>query len=129
MPGVVATLAVEGQQTADPVLSGPTESHRGWEIALTGSGFAPNATPQLSLCAADGANCDAGKFTANTLAVDAQGALSGKATMTIPTVLPDGTYVVKVSDRAKSASYPMSITPYAGRATCRDGGSQHGEGR
>ncbi|GAA4982405.1 hypothetical protein GCM10023205_59800 [Yinghuangia aomiensis] len=113
VPGVVATLAVEGQQTSDPVLSGPPESHRGWEIELTGSGFAPNATPQLSLCAADGSNCDAGKFTANTLAVDAQGALSGKATlMTIPTVLPDGAYLVKVSDGAKSASYPISITPY-----------------
>ncbi|MGA4543043.1 hypothetical protein ACPA54_23935 [Uniformispora flossi] len=113
VPGVAATLTVEGQQTADPVISGPAESHRGWEIELTGGNFVPNATPQLSMCAADGSDCNPERFTANTLAIDGQGKLTGKATLTgIPTQFRDGAYAVKVSDGVKSATYPIAITTY-----------------
>ncbi|WP_345678853.1 hypothetical protein [Yinghuangia aomiensis] len=113
VPGISATLTVEGQQTADPVVTGPAESHAGWEIDLSGSNFAPNATPQLSLCGADGGNCDAARFASNTLAIDGQGKLTGKATLSAdPSKVPAGSYTVKVSDGVKSASYPINITMY-----------------
>jgi hypothetical protein len=111
VPGAFATLNVQGQQTADPVVSGPAESHAGFEIDLTGSNFAPSATPQLSLCQSDGSQCDPTAFASNTLAIDAQGKLSGKATLRA-TMLPNGSYKVKVSDGAKSGSYAINITPY-----------------
>ncbi|MGA4543044.1 hypothetical protein ACPA54_23940 [Uniformispora flossi] len=111
VPGVAATLTVEGQQSEGPVLSGTTESHPGFDITLNGSNFAPNATPQLSLCQADGSQCDAGAFVSHALTIDGQGALSGKATLrSFPQ--PDGAYAVKVSDGTRSASYPITITPY-----------------
>ncbi|MGW0661834.1 hypothetical protein [Streptodolium elevatio] len=119
VPGDVATLTVEGAQTADPVLNGPAESHRGFEIDLTGSNFAPSAVPQLSLCAPDGSNCSASSFTANTLAIDGQGKLTGKATLA-PSGIPDGAYAVRVSDGTKAALSPLAITPYVS-PTPRDG--------
>jgi hypothetical protein len=113
VPGVAATLNVEGQQTADPVVNGPAESHAGWEESITGANFAPNATPQVSLCAADGSNCDPSKVSANTLAIDGQGKLTGKVTFNAdPRVLPAASYVLKVADGIKSASYPIAITTY-----------------
>ncbi|GAA4982399.1 hypothetical protein GCM10023205_59790 [Yinghuangia aomiensis] len=110
VPGVVATLAVEGQQTADPVLTGPAESHQAWDIELSGSNFAPSAAPQLLLCAPDGTNCNAGGFSANTLVIDGQGKLSGKATLSM--FAADGSYTVKVSDGVKFASYPIAVSTY-----------------
>ncbi|MGR6997781.1 hypothetical protein ACU686_06105 [Yinghuangia aomiensis] len=115
VPRPAATLNVQGQQTADPVVSGPAESHPGFEIDLTGSNFAPSATPQLSLCQSDGSQCDPNLFTSNTLAIDAQGKLSGKATLRA-TMLPSGTYKVKVSDGTKSGSYSLNVTPYVSGA-------------
>lgn len=113
VPGPAATLTVQGQQTADPVLNGPAEGHAGFDIDLTGSNFAPNGTPQLTLCQADGSQCDAGGFESNTLAIDGQGKLSGKAKLrSTPAPVNPGTYKVKVSDGIKSGSYSINVTPY-----------------
>ncbi|WTW95010.1 hypothetical protein OG216_17205 [Streptomycetaceae bacterium NBC_01309] len=112
-PGAVATLTVEGASTPDPVLSSPAEAHTGWEIDLNGSNFAPNTTPQLSLCNGDGSNCLPERFASNTLAIDGQGKLTGKATIApSPFLVPDGEYVVRVSDGSKAALSPMAVTRY-----------------
>ncbi len=112
-PGVVVTLNVEGAPTPDPVISAPAETHTGWEIDLTGSNFAPNATPQLSLCNGDGTNCLPERFASNTLAVDGEGKLTGKATLApSPFQIPDGAYVIRVSDGLKAALSPLIVTRY-----------------
>ncbi|GAA4982412.1 hypothetical protein GCM10023205_59810 [Yinghuangia aomiensis] len=111
VPGIAATLAVEGQQSTEPVLDGPSDSMPGLTIDLTGHDFAPNATPQVSLCAADGSACDAAKIAGNTLVIDGQGKLSGKATIA-GLGIPTGSYAVRVSDGTKSATHVMTITKF-----------------
>ncbi|WP_436775528.1 WxL domain-containing protein [Yinghuangia sp. YIM S09857] len=110
----LAEVTVSGGAPADPVLTGPSAPVTvGLPATLSGTGFAPNATPSVSLCDADGSNCLAERFSANTLAIDASGVLSGTATLA-PTLTP-GNYVVKVSDGAKSATAPLTAQAAAVR--------------
>ncbi|NUU20308.1 MAG: hypothetical protein HOV68_02155 [Streptomycetaceae bacterium] len=111
-PGVSATLTVEAGQAVPPTLNAPDAPVKpGDVIPLTGSKFAPNATPQLSMCNSDGSNCVASRFTANTLAIDGSGNLSGNATLAT-TGLPDGTYQVRVVDGVAEARDTLTVKGY-----------------
>ncbi|MFF7245926.1 hypothetical protein ACFZBU_18690 [Embleya sp. NPDC008237] len=109
---VGASITVEPGEVQLPVLQAPDgDVYTGSTIALTGSRFAPNGTPQVALCAADGSGCDAAKFLTNTLAIDAQGNLTGSATL-YPFGIEDGRYVVRVSDGTKEATDTLSIKAF-----------------
>lgn len=113
-PGISASITVEPGQAAQPVLDAPTGTATpGAEIGLTGRDFAPNATPQVSLCATDGGDCVAERFTTNTLAIDGSGALTGKAKLA--GTLTPGNYLVKVGDGANAATTPLTVQPGAVR--------------
>lgn len=111
-PPISTSITVEEGQAALPELDAPTgEAHPGWTLGLAGRNFAPNATPQLKLCNADGSNCLADRFTANTLAIDGAGKLTGTATLA-KTGLPNGDYVISVVDGTAEARRPVTITAY-----------------
>ncbi|MEU8140022.1 hypothetical protein [Streptodolium elevatio] len=110
----LAEVTIAGGEPADPVLTGPAAPVTvGTAATLSGTGFAPNATPSVSLCDSNGSNCLAERFSANTLAINASGALSGTATLAA-SVTP-GSYQVKVSDGTKSATASLTVQAAAER--------------
>ncbi|MCF2531940.1 hypothetical protein [Yinghuangia soli] len=105
----VAKVGVESPASGPATLAAPADAVRpGGTFTLTGAKFTPSAAPQISLCDAAGANCGAGRFTANTLAIDGQGNLSGSATLAAAGV-PDGTYKVKVAGGEKQAQASLKV--------------------
>jgi len=111
-PPVGTSIDVEPGEVELPELDAPDEVvYVGSDVALTGSGFAPNAVPKVSLCAASGLECDERKFWKNSLAIDAQGNLTGDATL-YPFGIDDGAYVVRVFDGLKEATDPVSIKTF-----------------
>ncbi|MGW1990908.1 hypothetical protein [Embleya sp. NPDC001921] len=109
---VGASITVEPGEVELPVLQAPDgDVYSGSTITLTGSRFAPNGTPQVALCDANGSGCDASRFLMNTLAIDAQGNLTGTA-MLYPFGIDDGRYVVRVSDGSKEATDTLSIKAF-----------------
>ncbi|WP_436775525.1 hypothetical protein [Yinghuangia sp. YIM S09857] len=96
--GVIATVTAQGPGSGQPTVVAPSGVLRpGNAVALSGSGFPANAaTPTPSLCDSAGGNCNTSLFTANTLAVDANGVLSGTATLAAGGI-PDGTYKLQVA--------------------------------
>ncbi|MCF2530553.1 WxL domain-containing protein [Yinghuangia soli] len=109
---VVADVAVEGSGGEPAVLTAPGgDLHPGQPIALGGSKFTPNGAVQVQLCNGDGSGCAASRFTADTLAVDGAGVLTGTATLA-PTGLPEGAYIVKVVGGEKEAQAGISVKPF-----------------
>jgi hypothetical protein len=110
-PGAAATLTVQDGQSSGPSLTAPSgDVLTGATISLSGSNFAPHATPQLSLCDADGNSCASNGFTANTLSIDAAGTLTGTATVS-PGVA-DGVHVVRVVDGTGAATAPITVKKF-----------------
>jgi hypothetical protein len=106
-----ASITVEPGQVDLPEINAPEgEVRPGSEIALTGSKFTPNATPQVALCKADGTDCQATRFSSNTLAIDGEGKLSGKAKLT--TNVADGEWVVRVTDGGKEARDTLTVKAF-----------------
>lgn len=111
-PGISTSITVEGGQADPRTLDAPdTPVKPGDTITLGGTKFTPNATPQLSLCESDGGNCLANRFTANTLAVNGTGDLSGTARVAT-TGLPDGTYQVRVTDGVGEARDNLTVKAF-----------------
>ncbi|WP_436775524.1 WxL domain-containing protein [Yinghuangia sp. YIM S09857] len=107
----VAELTVGGGTGDQPTLNvGSPSAYTGTEITLTGTKYAPNATPSAQLCQADGTGCNALFFSSTNLAIDGSGNLSGKAKLA--TNVPDGDYLVQVADGAKSATAPLHVSKF-----------------
>ncbi|WTW95011.1 hypothetical protein OG216_17210 [Streptomycetaceae bacterium NBC_01309] len=97
VPGTAATFTVQDGQSSGPSLTAPSGDVRpGATIDLSGTNYAPNAVPQLTLCDADGNSCQTNGFTANTLSIDGSGKLTGTATVS-PSAT-EGAHVVQVTD-------------------------------
>ncbi|MGR6997772.1 hypothetical protein ACU686_06060 [Yinghuangia aomiensis] len=102
-------------QSSGPSLTAPSgDVLTGATISLSGSNFAPHATPQLSLCDADGNSCASNGFTANTLSIDAAGALTGTAT-----VSPGSPTACTWSE--SSTGRVRQLHPSRSRTSCRPG--------
>lgn len=86
----------------NPVKAGDTVAVSGINWPAVGAGSAA-----VELCAADGSACDAGAFSANTLAVAPDGKLSGGATLK-PTA-PQGARKVRVTIGTGTASAPLTV--------------------
>jgi len=109
---VVASVDVEGAASEQPTVSAPAGPHwLGSEVPITGTKWTPGATPVPQLCNADNTACSGTRFASNTLAIDAQGNLSGKVKLAT-TGIPDGVNVIKISDGAKEASGPLETKLY-----------------
>ncbi|WP_436775527.1 hypothetical protein [Yinghuangia sp. YIM S09857] len=107
-----ATITVEPGQVDLPEVEAPGgEVRPGAQIALAGSKFTPNATPQVSLCQADGKDCQLTRFSSNTLVIDNEGKLSGNATLAA-TGIADGQWVVRVTDGAKEARDTLTVKAF-----------------
>lgn len=91
------------------VLSAPPLVRPGGSAAVSGSHFTPLATPAAQLCRADESIC---LPLASSLSVDGDGALSGS--VSIGADVPDGFYVLRVADTAKSASAPLEVKASVG---------------
>ncbi|MCF2528972.1 hypothetical protein [Yinghuangia soli] len=101
---VVASVDVGGSTGEQPTVAAAEGVHLlGSQVAVTGTKWTPNAAVTASLCDADGSACSASAFTASTLAVDAQGNLSGTVTLAA-TGIADGAHLIKVGDGAKEAT-------------------------
>ncbi|MYW02114.1 hypothetical protein [Streptomyces sp. SID3343] len=110
--GVVSSVNVQGPGSGQPTLTAPTGTLRpGTTVAFSGLGFAANATATPSLCDANGGNCLTTRFTASTLAVSAQGVLTGTATLAASGI-PNGSYVAKVSTATAEATSPVTVQAY-----------------
>ncbi len=109
----VASVTVEGSTGENPTLNvGAPSAHTGTEITLTGANFAPGATPSLTLCQSDGTGCVPTAFTAKNIVIDASGNLTGTATLAT-TGIPDGDYLVQVTDGEKAATAPLHVSTFA----------------
>lgn len=100
-----------GSVTADGTTSEPAtlsvltpEVPPGGSVQVEGSRFTPLATPTAQLCAADGSNC---LPTDSAMSVNPAGVLSGS--VSIGAAVPDGTYLLRVGDTAKSASAQIRV--------------------
>ncbi|MCF2532646.1 hypothetical protein [Yinghuangia soli] len=114
--GTVATVAVTGSAGEQPTVKAADGQHLlGSEVAVTGAKWTPNAPVTASLCNADGSACSAGRFTASTLTIDAQGNLGGNVKLAA-TGIPDGVNIIKVSDGVKEASGPLETKLYVAGA-------------
>lgn len=109
-PQISTTLTVQGSGPIEPptIIVPTTPVKPGDTIPLSGSKFKANATPQVSLCKGDGTDCQASRFSGNTLVIDGSGTLSGSATLAA-TGVPDGAYQVSVSDGTMSATAPLTV--------------------
>ena len=120
VPPKALSLTVEAGTSVEPAtLSAPDRPlNPGEAVALTGTKFPASATPVApALCKKDRTECDLGKFSANTLKVDAQGNLSGTATLA-KTNIPDGEYALRVSGQGKEAFDDVTIfNPQPGNRT------------
>jgi hypothetical protein len=107
-PQVSTTLKVEeaAPETAT-VSASPSTVEPGQATTLSGTKWTPGATATPSLCDGAGANCNPAGFTANTLAIAADGTLSG--TVTVAPGTADGAYTVQVSDGTKTAVTGLNV--------------------
>lgn len=106
--GVAETVTVKEPQPEVPTLSAdPGTVEPGAATTLAGVNWTPNGTATPELCDAAGANCNAAGISANTLAIGADGRLGGTATIAAGTA--DGSYTVKVTNGAKSATAPIAV--------------------
>ncbi|WP_424210636.1 hypothetical protein ACN20G_00260 [Streptomyces sp. BI20] len=110
--GSVGGVTAEGNEGKPATLTTPAEARPHTAVALTGTVWTPNADPTPLLCAADGGGCDPGRFTSDTLAIDANGNLTGTATLADAFAVPDGQYLVKVNDGTKEATGPLTVRAY-----------------
>ncbi|MGA4543040.1 hypothetical protein ACPA54_23920 [Uniformispora flossi] len=110
-PGIAATLNVQDGQSSGPSLTAPAgEIRPGSKIDLTGTHFAPGATPTVALCDADGNACAATGFTADTLAIDGTGRLTGTAT--VAPHASDGPHVVRVVDGTGAGTATITLKKF-----------------
>ncbi|MGA4543041.1 hypothetical protein ACPA54_23925 [Uniformispora flossi] len=109
-PPISTTLTVQGSGPIEPptIVVPGTPVKPGDTIPLSGVKFKANGTPQVSLCKGDGTDCQVSRFSGNTLAIDGNGNLSGNATLAA-TGVPDGAYLVRVSDGTMSATAPLTV--------------------
>ncbi|GAA4982418.1 hypothetical protein GCM10023205_59820 [Yinghuangia aomiensis] len=109
-PTKSTSIIVEpGEIPAGPQLVVPSgEVRPGADVALGGTGFAPNATPKVKLCETGGNNCLSSRFTARNLTIDGSGTLAGTAKLAA-TGLPDGQYLVEVYDGVSVVRAPITI--------------------
>ncbi|HEY9331653.1 MAG TPA: hypothetical protein VIS09_25995 [Streptomyces sp.] len=111
--GSIGTVTAEGSAGQPATLIAPTAAvGPSTAVALSGSRWTAGATPVPSLCAADGGGCYAGKFASSSLAINASGQLTGSAVLAAAGAVPDGSYLVKVTDGTKEATAPLTVRAF-----------------
>ncbi|UGQ14067.1 hypothetical protein LO772_10940 [Yinghuangia sp. ASG 101] len=89
------------------VAVGETTTHRGGTVAVSGVNWTPGTTPTAALCAANGTSCTAASLSASSLAIAADGTLSG--TVTIGNSVAYGSYALAVTAGGQTATTPLSV--------------------
>jgi hypothetical protein len=103
--GVIASYKVADAPAETTLTTTPGEVKPGGAVTVSGTNW-PAGTPKLELCDSTGAGCDETKVT-GPLAVDADGKLSGTAT--IGAGVADGAYQLKVTVGDKSKTSNVSV--------------------
>ncbi|WP_424210637.1 WxL domain-containing protein [Streptomyces sp. BI20] len=112
--GVIGSVTAKGEGGPDATLTAPTgEVRPNTDVTLGGAGWTPGATPVPSLCGTDGGGCDPTKFTANSLVIGSDGALTGTAHLAEAGAVANGSYLVKVGDGTKEATAPLTVKAVA----------------
>ena len=111
---VSASINVGPGQVELPTLDAADgEFKPGETVTLTGTKFAPNATPRVTLCDSAGLTCEKSRIAESALTINAQGDLSGTVKLaTLATKLPEGTYRIRVYDGAKEATDTITVKPF-----------------
>ncbi|WP_436788353.1 hypothetical protein [Yinghuangia sp. YIM S10712] len=89
------------------VAVGETVSHRGGTVSVSGVNWAPGTTPTASLCAANGTSCNPASISSSSLAIAADGTLSG--TVTIANNVAFGSYALAVTAGGETATTPLAV--------------------
>ncbi len=89
------------------VAVGETTTHRGGIVTVSGVNWAPGTTPTASLCAANGTSCSTSPIAASSLAIAADGTLSG--TVTIGNSVAYGAYALAVTADGQTATTPLTV--------------------
>ena len=105
--GSAASVNVEAPQTEPTLGANPGTVEPGAATELSGVNWTAGASASASLCAADGTACNPAGISASTLSIAPTGVLSGSVTVAAGTA--DGSYAVKVTDGAKTASTPVTV--------------------
>ncbi|MGW0661835.1 hypothetical protein [Streptodolium elevatio] len=117
----IGTVNVQGPGSAQPTLSSPTGTVRpGYTLNFAGLGWPTGQTPTVDVCPVGGGACVVNPITNSTLAVSAQGALSGTGTLAISGI-PNGNYNVTVTAGTKQASSPITVQAFVPVPGVRNG--------
>ncbi|MCF2532910.1 hypothetical protein [Yinghuangia soli] len=107
-PQTSTTLKVEVPAPETATLTAtPGTVEPGKATSLAGTKWTPGAAATPSLCDGAGANCSTAAISAHTLAIAADGTLSGTATVAAGTA--DGAYTVQVTDGTKTATAGLNV--------------------
>ncbi|MCF2532649.1 WxL domain-containing protein [Yinghuangia soli] len=107
-PGVSTSLTVDGSiQPASLGLSRSEVRPGSAPFQVLGANWPSGAAPSAALCAADGSACDPAKITGTGLAVDANGNLTGRAS--VPATLSEGDYRVRITSGATAVAVPLKV--------------------
>ncbi|UGQ14064.1 hypothetical protein LO772_10925 [Yinghuangia sp. ASG 101] len=102
---IVTPFTVTAAQAT--LAAAPSVSHRNGVVTLSGTGWPTGGTPAASLCDSAGNGCNAGALTGSTLAISANGTLSG--TVTVGGGVAFGSYQVKVTSGGSSVTVPLTV--------------------
>ncbi|MGR6997779.1 hypothetical protein ACU686_06095 [Yinghuangia aomiensis] len=100
----IGTINVQGPGSAQPTLTAPIGTVRpGYVLNFAGLGWPTGQTPSVTVCPTGGGACVVNPVSNSSLAISAQGQLSGTAKLAT-TGIPDGNYTVTVTAGVKQAS-------------------------
>ncbi|MDI2128965.1 hypothetical protein, partial [Yinghuangia seranimata] len=105
--GVVASFTVKAPVPQPTLTATPPGKQPGQAIDLNGTKWTEPGPYKVELCDAGGNACDVAGFSANTVAADGSGVLTGTATLAASAT--PGAHQVKVSNSGQSASAAYTV--------------------
>lgn len=108
----IGTVNVQGPGSGQPTLTAPVGTVRpGYTLNFAGLGWPTGQTPSVTVCPTGGGACVVDPVSNSSLAISAQGQLSGTANLAT-TGIPDGAYNVTVTAGTKQASSSITVQAF-----------------
>lgn len=113
VPSSSPTVFLPFTVTVEPATlsASPAVSNRNGVVTLTGAHWPGGGAPTAELCNTSGAACNAASLTNSTLAIDANGNLTG--TVKVGGSVAFGNYTVKVTAGGVSATTPLTVQQHS----------------
>lgn len=104
----IGSVNVQGPGSGQPTLTAPVGVVRpDGTLNFAGLGWPTGQTPTVAVCPTGGGACINSPVSESTLAISAQGELTGTARLSY--AVPDGSYNVTVTAGTKQASSPITV--------------------